>query len=163
MLRASDSYGESSRRGRATGSEILGDESRHLFLCLGRVNTFELVGGYMWIPGKVARAISSTIITLVLKSPASREKHETSSRMKQEKRGFEAHPRTHRAVRELTAARRRKNRKWKRKKKCCGIQCSKIVETGKVVNVAKSQGLSHPVLEAPSRIRRSHPLWSISR
>lgn len=71
----------------------------------------------MWIPGKVARAISSTIITLVLKSPASREKHETSSRMKQEKRGFEAHPRTHRAVRELTAARRRKNRKWKRKKK----------------------------------------------
>lgn len=33
----------------------------------------------MWIPGKVARAINSTIITLVLKSPASREKHETSS------------------------------------------------------------------------------------
>lgn len=26
-----------------------------------------------------------------------------------------------------------------KEKKCCGIQCSKIVETGKVVNVAKAR------------------------
>lgn len=81
--------------------------------------------------------------------------------MKQEKRGLETHPRTHRAVRELTAASRRE--KMKRRKKLLWDPVAKFVETEKVVNVAKARVLSHPVLEAPSRIRRSHPLWSISR
>lgn len=59
----------------------------------------------MWIPGKVARAISSTIIRLVLNHPLAGRSMKLAG-LKQEKRGFEAHPRTHRAVRELTAARR---------------------------------------------------------